>query len=52
MNCCPSKSSPIQNICEEYDLTNLIKEPTYHKGPTPFLLDDILVSNARRYAET
>ena len=38
--------------CEQYDLTNLIKEPTCHKGPTPSLLDVILVSNSRRYAST
>ena len=52
MNCCPTKSSAIQDISEQYDLTNLIKEPTCHKGPTPSLLDVILVSNARRYADT
>ena len=50
MNCCPIKSNTIQNICEQYDPTNLKKEPTCHKGPTPSLLDDILVSNARRYS--
>ena len=52
MNCCPIKSNTIQNISEQYDLTNLIKEPTCHKGPTPSLLDVILVSNARRYSAT
>ena len=51
MNCCPIKSHTIQNTCEQYDLTNLIKEPTCHKGPTPSLLD-VLVSNSRRYAST
>ena len=52
MNGCPIKSNTIQNICEQYDLTNLIKEPTCHKGPTLSLLDVILVSNARRYSAT
>ena len=52
MNCCPTKSSAIQDICEQYDLTNLIKEPTSHKGPTPSLLDVSLISKARRYADT
>ena len=52
MNCCPIKYHAIENICEQYDLTNLIKEPTCHKGPTPSLLDVILVSNSRRYAST
>ena len=52
INCCPIKSHAIENICEQYDLTNLIKEPTCHKGPTPSLLDVILVSNSRRYAST
>ena len=52
MNCCPIKYHAIENICEQYDLTNLIKEPTCHKGPTTSLLDVILVSNSRRYAST
>ena len=52
MNCCQNKSHAIENICEQYDLTNLIKEPTCHKGSTPSLLDVILVSNTRRYAST
>ena len=52
MNCCRIKYHAIENICEQYDLTNLTKEPTCHKGPTPSLLDVILVSNSRRYSST
>ena len=52
MDCCPIKSHAIENICEQYDLTNLIKEPTCHKGPTPSLLDVISVSNPRRYGSS
>ena len=50
MNCCPIKSHTIQNICEQYDLINLIKEVTGHQGHTPSLLEVILVFNSRRYA--
>ena len=52
MNCCLTKSSAIQDICEQYEITNMIKEPTCHEGSTPSLLDVILVSNARPYADT
>ena len=49
MNCCPTKSSLIKDICDIYGLTNLIKDPTSHKGPISILLDVILVSNPKRY---
>ena len=49
MNCCPSKSNVIKDLCDLYDLKNVIKDPTCHKGATPTLLDNILVSNHRRY---
>ena len=52
MNCCPNKSAIISDVCELFDLQNLIKEPTCHKGPTPTILDVILVSNPRRYGGT
>ena len=52
MNYCPIKSHTIQNICEQYDLTNLIKESTCYKRPTPSLLDIILVFNPRHYASS
>ena len=50
MNSCPVKNNTISEICELFGLNNLIKGPTCHKGPTPTLLDVILVSNPRRYA--
>ena len=49
MNCCPTKSKTIKDICDTYDLSNLIKNPTCHKAQTPTLLDVILVSNPKRY---
>ena len=49
MNCCPTKSSLIKDIRDIYGLTNLIKDPTCHKGPISTLLDVILVSNPKRY---
>ena len=49
MNCCPTKSNSIRDICDVYGLTNLIKHPTCHKGQISTLLDVILVSNPRRY---
>ena len=52
MNCCPSKSDTIQNICDLYDLNNLIKDPTCFKGSNPSILDVILVTNPRRYIST
>ena len=52
MNCCPSKSTTIQDFCEIYGLTNLINEPTCHKGDVSTLLDVILVTNPRRYLRT
>ena len=50
MNCCPTKSNVIHDLCDLYCLTNLIKEATCHKGANPSILDIILVSNPRRYA--
>ena len=50
--CCPTESHTIKNISEQYDLMNLIKEPSCHKGPTSPLFDVIHVLNARRYALT
>ena len=52
MNCCPMKTNTISDICELFNLHNLIQEPTCHKGPTSTILDVILVSNPRRYAGT
>ena len=51
LNCCPTKSNTVKNICDTYCLTNLIKDPTCHKGPTPTLLDAILVNNPRKYLD-
>ena len=49
MNCCPIKNSAIRNLCEPYGLTNLIKEPTCHKGKVSIPLDFMLVTNRHRY---
>ena len=46
MNCCPAKSTTIQDFCEIYGLTNLITEPTCHKGDVSTFLDVILVVTA------
>ena len=48
-NCCPKKSNTIQDICDLYGLTNLIKDPTCHKSSDPTLIDIILVSHPKRY---
>ena len=48
-NCCPTKSTTIQN--DTYGISNLIKEPTCHKGPTPTLLDINLVTNHKKYSD-
>ena len=50
LNCCPTKSNTVKGICDTYGLTNLIKDPTCHKGPSPTLLDVILVNNPRKYS--
>ena len=44
-----TKSNVIKDLCDLYDLKNLIKDPTCHKGAASTLLDNILVSNHRRY---
>ena len=49
MNCCPTKSTLIQDFCDIYGLANLITEPTCHKGDVPTLLDVILVTSSQRY---
>ena len=49
-NCCPTKSTTIQDLCDTYRLSNLVKEHTCHKGPTSTLLDVILVTNHKRYS--
>ena len=46
MNCCPTKSTLIQDFCDIYGLTNLITEPTCHKGDVSTLLDVILVTSS------
>ena len=51
-NCCPTKSSTIQDICDLYGLTNLIKDPTCHKSKKSTLLDVLLVNNPKRYIGT
>ena len=39
------KSSPLQNVCDIFDLTNLVKSPTcYNKNSNPSLNDVILTN--------
>ena len=52
MNCCPKKSDAIKEFCELYDTKNLITSPTCHKGPSPTILDVILVSQPKRFTES
>ena len=40
-NCCPLKSDTIKDLCDTYGLSNLINEPTCHKGTVSTLLDII-----------
>ena len=49
-NCCPLTSDTIKDLCDTYWLSNLIKEPTSHKGTVSTLLDIILVTNSKRYS--
>ena len=51
-NCCPTKSSTIQDICDTYGLKNLIKSPTCHKSQNSTLLDVLLVNNPKRYIDS
>ena len=52
MNCCPKKSDAIKEFCELYHMKNLIASPTCHKGPSPTILDVILVSQPKRFTES
>jgi hypothetical protein len=41
----PNKSSPLQNVCDIFDLTDLVKSPTcYTKNSNPSLNDVILTN--------
>ena len=51
MNCCPTKSNSMRDICDVYRLTNLIKYPTCQKGQISTLLDVIFVSNPWHYLD-
>ena len=50
LNCCPRKSSVIKDFCASYALRNLIDKPTCSKGPTPSLIDVILVNNRNTFS--
>ena len=52
MNCCPLLSNTVKNICDLYDVRNLIQEPTCHKGNTSTLIDVVPVSNPRKYVKS
>ena len=43
--------NPFSNICNNFDLSNLIAEPTCFKG-VPSLLDVFMVNNTRRFKNT
>ena len=49
MNCDPNKNNVIKDICDTYNLCNLIKDPTCHKADVSTLLDVVLVSNRAKY---
>ena len=51
MNCCPTKTSVIKDLCEIYGLKNLIKDPTCFKAKNPTLIDVVLVSKPSRFLE-
>ncbi len=36
-------NNAVRQLCSDYSLTNIIKEPTCHKGENPTLIDLILV---------
>ena len=38
-------NNAVHQLCSEHNLTNIIKEPTCHKGENPTLIDLILVHN-------
>ena len=50
MNCCPTKSSVISELCDLYGLHNLIMKPTCFKGSTPSVIDVVLVTNRNKYS--
>ena len=52
MNCCPTKTTVIQDFCDIYGCTNLITEPTCHKSDISTLLGVILVTNPHKYLDT
>ena len=49
MNCDPNKNNVIKDICDTYNLCNLIKDPTCHKADVSTLLVVVLVSNRAKY---
>ena len=49
LNSCPRKSNVIKDLCDYYNLYNLINKPTCCKGK-PTVIDVILVSNKRKYS--
>jgi len=42
----------LHDMCDRYDLTNLVTEPTCFKSEIPTLIDVILVSNRRLFMKT
>ena len=52
-NCCPTKSNTIQDLCDLYGISNLVKDPNCHKGPNSMFLSDfhnIIGAATRRFA--
>ena len=41
--------SPLKDICETFDLQNLVTEPTYFKIQNGSLIDHCLVSNPTQF---
>ncbi len=51
LNCNMLKDSDnsVKKMCNDFNLTNIIKSPTCFKGDPPSLIDVMLVSNAKSY---
>ena len=44
----PTKNPVISDVCDIYNLQNLIDQPTYFNGSTPSLIDAIVVTNREK----
>ena len=49
LNSCPRKTGVIKDLCDYYNLSNLVNKPTCFKGE-PSIIDVILVTNKKKYS--